>query len=163
MNVQPESLISIQSCYGKEFSYCFGCGKEHPEGLHLESFLQPDGKAVMHTTPPDRYTGGVPENLYGGFIAMLFDCHGTAAAAAFYLRHVGLPLSSENLQRFITAHLEVDFLKPTPMHNSLEVVAVQIQVTDRKVELALELRIGEEIFAKGKMVAVRFGRKKKDA
>lgn len=148
--------ISIQECYAPRFSHCFGCGQAHSNGLHLKSYLTEDGQeAFCRTTPPDLYTGGVPNNLYGGFIASLFDCHGTASAAAFYLTKQALPLSPDTLQRFITAHLEVDFLSPTPMGTELLLKARPVEVTDRKVVLEMTLAAGEQITAKAKMVAVR--------
>lgn len=155
------SKSSIQSCYGEEFSHCFGCGKEHPQGLHLESFLHNDGTCTLSTTPAAIYTGGVPENLYGGFIAMLFDCHGTASATGFFLQHEGLSLTPSHLQRFVTAHLEIDFLAPTPMNCVVSLVAHPLEVTDRKVILEMTLEADGKERARAKMVAVRFGSKKK--
>ena len=89
---------------------------------------------------------------------MLFDCHGTAAAAALYLVAHAEELTADTLQRFITAHLEVDYLAPTPMGTELEVRAYPVEVTDRKVILSLELHCGECVTARGKMVAVKHRR-----
>lgn len=161
MDYQDENRLSIQKCYGEKFSHCFGCGQSHPEGLHLESFLHDDGTATMTTTPPAIYTGGVPDNLYGGFIAMLFDCHGTAAAAGFFLQHIGKPLSSETLERFVTAHLEVDFICPTPMNHPIKLTAHPLEITEKKVILEMSLETNGKESAKAKMVAVRFKNKKK--
>jgi hypothetical protein len=148
--------LSIQECYAARFSHCFGCGQSHPTGLHLRSYLVDNGQvAICHTTPPDEYTGGVPDNLYGGFIASLFDCHGTASAAGFYLVSKGKPLSPDTLERFITAHLEVDFLSPTPMGQELTLKATPIEVTDRKAILEMTLSVGERTTARAKMVAVK--------
>ncbi len=90
---------------------------------------------------------------------MLFDCHGTASAAGFYLAAHQIPLSCETLDRFVTAHLEVDYLRPTPMNCGLKVVARPLEVTDRKAILEMELWAGEEKTAIAKMVAVRFVKK----
>ncbi|WP_314825153.1 PaaI family thioesterase [Porphyromonas endodontalis] len=152
--------LSIQEYYAPEFSHCWGCGQAHPSGLHLRSYMAPDGASATCTTmPPDIYTGGVPSNLYGGFIAMLFDCHGTASAAGFYLAAHHIPLNHETLERFVTAHLEVDYLRPTPMNCALKVVARPLEVTDRKAVLEMELWAGEVKTATAKMVAVRFVKK----
>lgn len=151
---------SIQEYYAPTFSHCWGCGQAHPTGLHLKSYLNPEGtSATCITTPPDEYTGGVPANLYGGFIAMLFDCHGTASATGFYLANQGISLSEETLERFVTAHLEVDYLKPTPMGCPLRVVATPQEITDRKVRLDMELWADEVCTAHASMVAVRFVKK----
>ena len=152
-------MLAIQDLYAPDYSHCWGCGAAHPYGLHLKSYLSEDlTYCYCHHTPAALYTGGVPDNLNGGFIAMLFDCHGTAAAAALYLVALGEPLTAEHLQRFITAHLEVDYLAPTPMGVELEVRAYPEEVTDRKVILTLELLTGERITARGKMVAVKHSR-----
>lgn len=152
-------MSAIQNLYDPEYCHCWGCGAAHPYGLHLKSYLSDNhAYCYCHHTPDAVYTGGVPDNLYGGFIAMLFDCHGTAAAAALYLVAHGEELTADSLQRFITAHLEVDYLAPTPMGTELEVRAYPVEVTDRKVILSLELHCGERITARGKMVAVKHRR-----
>lgn len=89
---------------------------------------------------------------------MLFDCHGTASAAALYLVAHEEELTADSLERFITAHLEVDYLAPTPMGTELEIRAYPIEETDRKVILSLELHCSERITARGKMVAVKHRR-----
>ena len=60
--------------------------------------------------PDDKFTGGVPQNLFSGMIAMIFDCHGTASAVYFNHKNKGLVLTEETvIGRYITARLEVDF------------------------------------------------------
>lgn len=150
--------IAIQDCYSPEHSHCFGCGAAHPEGLHLKSYLTSTGHTECRTTPPDLYTGGVPHNLYGGMIAALFDCHGTASAAAFYVESLGQSLSPDTLYRFVTAHLEVDYLTPTPMQSELLIEAMPIEVTDRKCILEMRMSARGKETARAKMVAVRLPR-----
>ena len=46
--------LSIQEYYAPEFSHCWGCGQAHPSGLHLRSYMAPDGaSATCTSTPPD--------------------------------------------------------------------------------------------------------------
>ena len=154
-------MTAIQDLYAPEYSHCWGCGTAHPSGLHLKSYLSADGTyCYCQYTPACIYTGGVPGNLYGGFIAVLFDCHGTAAASALYLRSHELEVNASNMQRFITAHLEIDFITPTPMDIELRILAYPKEVSDRKVILSLELYCHERITARGKMVAVKHSRSK---
>lgn len=148
--------IAIQDCYSSDNAHCWGCGKDHPSGLHLKSYLLEDGSCVMEHTPDALYTGGVPENLYGGYIAMLFDCHGTGSAAAFYHHAQQKNIGEGNLDRFVTAHLEVDFKRPTPLNIMLKIVAHLEEVTPRKVVLRMALYAEEQLTAEAKMVAVRF-------
>ena len=81
-------MKAIQDHYPPEFAHCYGCGPANPHGLHLKSYLDDDGTVAM-ITPDPMFSGGVPGNLYGGMIASLLDCHGTASAAGFACRARG--------------------------------------------------------------------------
>ena len=60
-------MPAIQDLYAPEYSHCWGCGAAHPYGLHLKSYLSDDHTyCYCHHTPDAVYTGGVPDNLYGG-------------------------------------------------------------------------------------------------
>ena len=148
--------ISIQSTYGERFQYCWGCGPKNEEGLHLKSYPSGDGESCIATVvPDDMYTGGVPHNLFGGMIATLFDCHGTASAAYFKHRDKGLELTKDTvIGRFITAHLEIDFKKPVPMESPVTIRAKAEEIGERKVVVAMEMEAAGELRAKAKMVAV---------
>lgn len=148
--------ISIQSTYGERFQYCWGCGPKNEEGLHLKSYPSDDGETCIATVVPDKmYTGGVPHNLFGGMIATLFDCHGTASAAWFAHRNKGLELRSDTvIGRFITAHLEVDFKKPVPMGEEIKLTSRAEEIGERKVIVAMEMEAAGEVRVAAKMVAV---------
>lgn len=146
--------LAIQDTYGERFQHCWGCGPKNDDGLHLKSY--PAGEECICTfTPEGAYTGGVPQNLFGGMIAMLFDCHGTASAAYFKHRDKGLELTKDTvIGRFITAHLEIDFKKPVPMNSPVTIRATAEEIGERKVVVAMEMEAAEEVRAKAKMVAV---------
>lgn len=148
--------IAIQDTYGERFQYCWGCGPKNEEGLHLKSYPSESGEeSICKITPESKYTGGVPKNLFGGMIAMIFDCHGTASAAWFKHRDKGLDLKEDTvILRFITARLEVDFKKPVPMDKEVTVTARAEEIGERKVILNMEMEVEGEIRAKAKMVAV---------
>lgn len=148
--------IAIQDTYGERFQYCWGCGPKNEEGLHLKSYPSESGEeSICKITPESKYTGGVPKNLFGGMIAMIFDCHGTASAAWFKHRDKGLDLKEDTvILRFITARLEVDFKRPVPMDKEITVTARAEEIGERKVILNMEMEVEGEIRAKAKMVAV---------
>lgn len=148
--------IAIQDTYGERFQYCWGCGPKNEAGLHIKSYPTEDGKKVITRVKPGKaFTGGVPNNLFGGMIAMIFDCHGTASAAFFKHHAKGLELTEDTvIERFITAHLEVDFKKPTPMDEEVEVEASLEELGDRKAVVNMLLTCKGEVRAKAKMVAV---------
>lgn len=75
-------MKAIQDYYPEEFAHCYGCGYANPKGMHLKSYVEGD-KTVARFTADAGLSGGHPGNAYGGLIASLLDCHGTASAAAF--------------------------------------------------------------------------------
>ena len=148
--------ICIQETYGERFQYCWGCGPKNDKGLHLKSYPSEDEKSVIaKIIPNEMYTGGVPKNLFGGMIAMIFDCHGTASAAFFAHKNKGLDFDESTIiGRFITARLEVDFVKPTPMNEEIEVMAKLEEIGERKAIINMEMIVKNELRAKAKIVAV---------
>ena len=76
--------IAVQDTYGERFQHCWGCGPKNDLGLHLKTYPSVEGTSCISRIKVDpQYTGGVPANLFGGMIAVIFDCHGTASAAWF--------------------------------------------------------------------------------
>ncbi|MCR5595393.1 MAG: thioesterase [Lachnospiraceae bacterium] len=149
--------IAIQDTYGARFRHCWGCGADNEDGLHIKSYPSKDGnECVCHVTPPGQYTGGVPDKMFGGMIATVFDCHGTASAAWFAHNAKGLKLTEDTvIVRYVTAHLEIDFLKPVPMNTELKVTSSVEEIGERKVIVAMEMEAENIVRAKAKMVAVR--------
>ena len=148
--------IAIQDTYGEKFQYCWGCGPKNRTGLHIKSYPSDDNKhCICQFMPDDQYTGGVPENIFGGLIAMLFDCHGTASAAWFAHLNKGLELTETTLiRRYITAKLEIDFKKPLPIHEEITIISEAEEIGERKVIIHMEIIAANKLTAKAKMVAV---------
>ena len=141
--------MAIQDLYAEEFANCYGCGRNNQQGLHLKSYWR-DGACVCRHTPAAHYTGGVPGFLYGGMIASLIDCHAAATAAAAKSRESGEPIA-----RFVTASLNVDFRKPTPIGVELEIIGRVEEIKDRKVTVDLKLLAGEALCATGRVIMVQ--------
>ena len=149
-------MIAIQDTYGDRFQHCWGCGSKNEDGMHLRSYPDEDKETcVCKITPNKQFTGGVPDNLFGGMIAMIFDCHGTASAAWFAHKNKGLELTEDTvIGRFITARLEVDFKKPTPMDTEITVTSRLEEIGERKVIVNMEMEADGVLRAKARMVAV---------
>jgi len=148
--------IAIQETYGDRFQHCWGCGPKNDKGMHMKSYPgENKDECITKITPDKMYTGGVPMNLFGGMIAMIFDCHGTASAAYFKHMDKGLELTEDTvIGRFITARLEIDFKKPTPMDKEITVTAKAEEIGDRKVIVDMVMECEGEVRAKAKMIAV---------
>ena len=88
-------------------------------------------------------------------IATIFDCHGTASAAWFAHHQKGLELTDETvIGRFITAHLEVDYLSPTPIDDEIVVISTLEELGERKAIISMEMSVAGKVRTKAKMVAV---------
>lgn len=147
--------LAFQDCYPEQFSHCFGCGRNNPHGHHLKSYWNGE-ETIARFTIPAMYSGGVPDNAYGGMIASLIDCHGTASAAAFASRAQGRELGEgQGLIRFVTASLAIDYLRPTPVGEEVMVTGKLIRVEGRKVRVALALSARNSVCAQGEMLAVQ--------
>ncbi len=155
MNTE-NNKIAIQETYGERFQNCWGCGPKNELGMFLKTYPHGDGQeCICEIVPDERYTGGVPANLFGGMIAMIFDCHGTASAAWFNHQRKGLTLTKDTvIGRYITARLEVDFKKPVPMEKTIKVIAKPEEMGERKIIVSMEMEVEGEIRAKARMVAV---------
>ena len=147
---------AFQDCYPERFSHCYGCGKSNPQGHHLKSYWDGDETLARFTVRPE-FSGGVPGHVYGGMVASLLDCHGTASAAAFAYRAAGRDLGDDGeFMRFVTASLKVDFLRPTPIGVELEVRGRLGGIEGRKVQVSLSLSVEGQACARAEMLAVQF-------
>lgn len=147
---------AFQDCYAEAYSHCYGCGRHNPHGHQLKSHW--DGEdTVARFTPGAQYSGGVPQHVYGGLIASLMDCHGTASAAAFACRAAQRDMDTDDgPPRHVTASLKVDFLRPAPMGAELTLRGALRSLEGRKVRVELTLYAQGEICARGEMLAVRY-------
>ena len=147
-------MRAIQDHYPERFAHCYGCGWANPDGMRLKSFLEGEETVARHTPGPAS-SGGVPGHVYGGLIASLLDCHGTASASAFAHRAQGRVVGEgQEPPRFVTGTLTVVYSKPTPMGVELTVRGRLKSHEGRKVVVTLELMAGDELCARGEMIAI---------
>ena len=88
-------------------------------------------------------------------MAPLLDCHGTGSASAAALRGEGREIGEGPSPRFVTAALQVDFLKPTPLGPELEIRGTIVEIKERKVVVEETLSANGVVTARGRVVAVR--------
>ena len=150
-------IKSIQDYYPDDLSYCYGCGRLNEQGHQIKSFWDGD-ETISHYTPKP-YHIAIPGFVYGGLIASLVDCHGTGTAALASYRAEGRLPGSEPPFRFVTASLQVDYLKPTPLNIELELRGKVIEIKGRKVISEITVSANGEITARGRVVAVQMPEK----
>ena len=65
-------------------------------------------------------------------------------------------MDSQPALRYVTASLQLDFLKPTPIGEVLELRAKIAEVTERKVRMELWLSAGGMVTVRANMLSVLF-------
>lgn len=124
-------LVPIQHRYPEAFSYCYGCGRLNPQGYHIETHW--NGEEGITRFTPKPYHTAVPGFVYGGLLASLMDCHSTGVASAAWAQAHGIDVTKEPAPRFVTASLQVDFKKPTPLGPTLVLRGRPVEMGRRKV------------------------------
>lgn len=144
---------AFQDYYPDQLAHCYGCGRNNEHGHQLKSYWEGDETVAKFTPEPHHIA--IPGYVYGGLIASLVDCHGTGTASAAAYREKGREMGSEPPLRYVTASLQVDYLKPTPLGVELEVRGWVEEITDRKVVVRETVSAEGEICARGRVVAVK--------
>jgi acyl-coenzyme A thioesterase PaaI-like protein len=143
----------IQDSYPDNVAICYGCGRNNPHGLHIET-LWDGAEGVCHFTPQDYHTA-FPGFVYGGLLASLIDCHSIGTAiAAMYDAENRAPGTEPEITA-VTANLNVDYLKPTPIGVELVLRARIEELTPKKAIVACSLYASETETVRGRVVAVR--------
>ena len=144
-------MKAFQEYYSEDFSHCYGCDTKNEFGHQLKTYW--DGhETVSHFTPKKEHTA-LPGFVYGGLIASLIDCHSTGSGSAALYKNQ--KIKTDVYPRCVTASLNVDFLKPTPIECTLELRGKIKEIKGRKVIVQTNLSAKGEICAKGEVVVVQ--------
>jgi acyl-coenzyme A thioesterase PaaI-like protein len=132
---------------------CFGCGHANPDGFHLRSYRDGGLTVARFTSRPEHDNGfGF---LNGGIITTVLDCHGAAvvmweAADRGWEAAPGAPVP------FITAGIDVRFLRPTPLAREVELTARAERVDETEIVVVAELLADDKVRATGTATWKRF-------
>lgn len=96
---------------------CFGCGPANVDGLQLKSYEADDGLVVAEFRPWPAHDNGLGF-LNGGIISTILDCHSAAAVTHEAYGRGWTPLAGALLP-YVTAGLDVRFLRPAPLGASV--------------------------------------------
>lgn len=143
----------FQDYYPDHMAHCFGCGKLNDAGHQIKSYW--DGEESICLFQPKDYHISIPGYVYGGLIASLVDCHGTGTAAAAAYRAENRPMDSLPPLRYLTASIQVDYLKPTPLGVVLHLRGRVKEIKGRKVIVDIDVIANDIITARGQVVAVQ--------
>jgi acyl-coenzyme A thioesterase PaaI-like protein len=142
------------------FEHCWGCGVANEHGLRLKSYWDggdSDCGETVCTWQPQPYHIAAPGIVSGGILATLIDCHSAATACADAYRAAGRTIQpgGEPLV-YLTAQLDVRYLRPTPADGPLTLRARVVERGERRttVECSVFGASGVES-ARGTVVCAR--------
>lgn len=116
---------------------CFGCGPSNDKGLRLRSYPAGDDMVVAAFVPWPEHDNGLGY-LNGGIISTVLDCH--SAAAVTYLAHRrGWRALGDAPLPYVTAGLDVRYLRPSPLHAEVELRAHVVAATEDEMTAEAEL------------------------
>jgi acyl-coenzyme A thioesterase PaaI-like protein len=143
----------VQDFYPEDFAQCYGCGKLNEFGHQIKTCW--DGDETVTKFTPKPYHTALPGYVYGGLLASLIDCHGTGTAALAAFKNENREVDTLPPFRFVTASLQVDYLKPTPIGVELEIRGKVVEIKGRKVVSEISLFANGVETVRGKVIAVQ--------
>ena len=133
------SRISIQERLYPNLP-CFGCGQANDKGLKLRSYplgdTTSDGVTASFMPWPEHDNG--LGYLNGGIIGTVLDCHSAAAVVLEAERQGWPPLPGAALP-YVTAGLDVRYLRPAPLLDAVLLRAVVTEAGEDQMTAEVEL------------------------
>ena len=127
MNKAREQGTGHGASKRRKKNFCFGCGSDNPNGMHLKFVLEETGKQfACKFRLSKRYTGP-PGHCHGGVIATILD-----EAMSKLNRLFDAPAP--------TSRMTVEYLRPVPLNRPLEVWSKNISKRGRHLTHAAEIR-----------------------
>ncbi|MBF0451924.1 MAG: PaaI family thioesterase [Candidatus Magnetomorum sp.] len=145
--------LAFQDYFPDDVAICYGCGRNNPKGLQIKSYWEAD-EGICRFLPESHHTA-FPKVVYGGLIASLIDCHSICTAMAHAYRLENPDMTSAPDIYFVTAELNVRFLKPTPTETELVLRAHVTECETRKSYVHCSVFAQNIETARGKVLAVR--------
>ncbi|KRB45951.1 PaaI family thioesterase [Terrabacter sp. Root181] len=136
---------------------CFGCGPGNTKGLQLKSYPVGDGAGegvVAAFMPWPEHDNGLGY-LNGGIIGTVLDCHSAAAVMLEAQRRGWPPLPGADLS-YVTAGLDVRYLRPAPLHDQVELFGTVVESDEPQMRVEVELRFDGKVRAQATAVWKRW-------
>jgi len=148
-------IRAFQDFYSDQMSHCYGCGRLNDTGMKIKSYWNEDETTSIARFTPKPYHTAFPGYVYGGLLASLIDCHGTGTAAAAAYKSDGRKMDTQPELRYVTASIHVDYIKPTPINQELELIGRVKEIKGKKVIVEVKLYASGELCVKGEVIAVK--------
>jgi len=124
------------------YDRCFGCGREHPTGLHLR--MEGGEREVRGRFTVTEHHQGAPMLAHGGVIAAAMD--EGMGYLLWLLQHPA-----------VTGHLEVDYRTPVPVGATLELHGILEKVEGRKIHTRMTGHIGDMLAVEARAIYIEVG------
>lgn len=135
---------------------CYGCGVANEVGLHIKSYWNEDGTAVVASFQAQQYqNAGLPNVMYGGLVASLIDCHSIWTAIASTYRAEGREHGSAPSISYVTGKLEVSYRQPTPLDEPTILRATLEKLEGRKAIIHCTLGTANLVTAEATVLGIR--------
>src|SRR6266481_8570365 len=117
-------------------NHCFCCGQDNADGMRLRFYLEEETRRATCKFRLTRRYQGPPGHAHGGIIATILD---EAMGKVNKLRNVVA----------LTKKMDVEYMKPVPLHAKLRTVGWEKTVDGRKHRNVAEIRDGNgEVLAR---------------
>lgn len=137
---------------------CFGCAPGNPHGFRIKSSWRSADEAVCKFTPHSYHCARSVGVVNGGVIATIVDCHCICTAIADAYAREDKKIGEGNEISYVTAAMNIDFVKPIPMGSTLLFVAKVQEVTPKRTSLLCTVEVADVLYAKATITAVRISR-----
>src|SRR5205823_11451501 len=107
-------------------NYCFACGQDNPEGMHLKFVLDRERKRYVSNFRLSKRFTGPPGYCHGGIIATILD---DAMSKLNKLRDVIAA----------TSQLRIEYIRPVPLHTPLRVESRELSKRGRRLTHTAEI------------------------
>ena len=126
------------------YDRCFGCGRDHPTGLHLQMWSVGDGLAVQGSFLVTEHHQGAPGLAHGGVISAAVD-----EGMGYLLWLVQHPA--------VTARLEVDYRRPVPVGARLALDGRLDRTEGRKIWASMTGRVDGAVAVEARALYLKVG------
>jgi acyl-coenzyme A thioesterase PaaI-like protein len=135
---EPHAPRTLPSHYER----CFGCGRDHPTGLHLEMSGDDQVLTVEGSFVVTEHHQGAPGLAHGGVISAAVD-----EGMGYLLWLVQSPA--------VTAHLEVDYRRPVPVGSRLELEGRVDRTQGRKIYASMVGRVDGKVAVEARAMYIK--------
>ena len=126
------------------YDRCFGCGRDHPTGLHLRMWADEEDRTVRGSFLVTEHHQGAPGLAHGGVISAAVD-----EGMGYLLWLVQHPA--------VTAHLEVDYRSPVPVGARLELEGRLERTEGRKIHASMTGRVEGRLAVEARALYLKVG------